>query len=596
MAGGKKKVSAAKARAGGAGDLGKVRAELERVRAKCEKLSRKEKLYKEITSITSKKFNLDAFLDRLMESVMEATETESASLLLLDESGLELEFKVVKGPGAKKLSGSRIPADEGIAGKVIIERKAHCANDVAKDPAWSPRVAKSIGHKTMNILAAPLRIGGKIAGVVEIINKKGGQEFTSQDLAILKTLTAETALGIETANLLLEARRRADQFATLAKLSAILNSSLNQKEVRKRAMEAAVELLHCETGSLYLIDKEKGELYFEVALGEKGEAVKEIRLKIGEGVAGWVAKKGKSDFVPDTSRDPRWASKVDKKSKFKTRNMVTVPVKAKGEVIGVLQALNKLDGQKFDKADLKLLETLADQVAIALENARLYAEQKVMFMETAEALATAIEKRDPYTGGHTKRVRDFSMATAKYMDLDDEQMEWLELAAILHDAGKIGVDDEILRKPGRLTDEEFEKMKAHPGYGFEILRHVTQLARAIPGMKYHHERYDGKGYPDGLADGEIPLLARIITVADTWDAMTSDRPYRKGLPHKVANDELIKFSGIQFDPDVVKAFLKAYKEGEIAPLAQSGAPAAALKVEKKSKTGKKNNKEVSGSI
>jgi HD-GYP domain-containing protein (c-di-GMP phosphodiesterase class II) len=284
---------------------------------------------------------------------------------------------------------------------------------------------------------------------------------------------------------------------------------------------------------------------------------------MGEGIAGWVAQEGKSDLVPDTSRDPRWSRKADEKSKFQTRNMVTVPVKSKGKVIGVLQALNKLHDKKFDQEDLRLLESLADQVAIALENARLYEEQKQMFKDTAEALATAIEKRDPYTGGHTKRVRDYALATAKYLSLSDEDREWLELAAILHDVGKIGVDDQILRKPGKLDDHEFAQMKRHPALGHEILAHVKPLQPAIPGVKNHHERYDGRGYPEALKDGEAHMIARIITVADTWDAMTSDRPYRKGLPDEVANEELQKFAGTQFDPAIVEAFLKAYAQGEI---------------------------------
>jgi len=342
-----------------------------------------------------------------------------------------------------------------------------------------------------------------------------------------------------------------------------LNSSLDQSIVRKRALESVVELLECETGSLYLIDEEKNELYFEVALGDKGDAVKEIRLKMGEGVAGWVAQEGKSDLVPDTTSDPRWASRVDEKSQFQTYNMITVPVKAKDKVIGVLQAINKLQGEKPDVADRMLLENLSDQVAIALENARLYEEQKQMFTDTAEAMAIAIDKRDPYTGGHTKRVRDLSMATARYLDLSPDSMEWLELSAILHDIGKIGVDDKILRKPEKLNEEEFAQMRQHPGYGFEILQHVKPLEQAIPGMKYHHERFDGKGYPERFSKEEIPTMARIIAVADTWDAMTSDRPYRKGLSDEIAVEELKKCSGTQFDPEVVKAFLKAYANGEI---------------------------------
>jgi HD-GYP domain-containing protein (c-di-GMP phosphodiesterase class II) len=529
----------------------------------CQKQSRQAGLIKEMAQLNTKSFKLAVFLDRLMDRVVAATGSESATLFLHDPLDQTLEFTVVKGPSAQKLAGRRIPANEGIVGEVMRTGAPYFAADVSRDQKWDSRVAKELKHATHNILAAPLKLGGKTAGVIEVLNKCNGEAFTRDDLALLKSLALEVAIGLANARLLLEARRRADQFTTLSRLSTILNSTLRPKEVRQRAMEAAVELLACETGSLYLIDEAKGELYFEVALGDKGAAVKEIRLKMGEGIAGWVAQEGKSDLVPDTSRDPRWSRRADDKSKFQTRNMVTVPVRAKGKIIGVLQALNKLHGKKFDVEDQRLMESLADQVAIALENARLYEEQKQMFTETAAAMATAIEKRDPYTGGHTRRVRDFSMASARYLDLTDETREWLELAAILHDIGKIGVDDEILRKPGRLSDEEFTKMKMHPVFGHEILTSVKQLGPAVPGVKYHHERFDGKGYPEQIGAPDLPLIARIITVADTWDAMTSDRPYRKGLADEVANQELIKCSGGQFDPVIVEAFLKAYRNGEI---------------------------------
>lgn len=540
------------------------------LRARCARLELHAGLLREIAAMAGESFELVPFLDRIIARVSEAVKAESATLFLHDETTGTLEFTVVKGPAAARLTGKRMDAGEGIAGKVVSTGQAHLSSDVKADPRWSARVATELGYKTVNILAVPLKARGKVMGVVEVINKKGGKSFTRDDRGLLDALAAEVAVVLENALLMSDLRLQAEQFVKLSRLSAILNSTLDPKLVRKRAMEAAVELLQCETGSLYLIDPDKNELYFEVALGDKGDAVKEIRLKMGEGIAGWVALEGKSDLVPDTSRDPRWAKRVDQKSKFQTRNMVTVPVRAKGRIIGVLQALNKLHNKSFDVKDLHLMESLADQVAIALENARLYEEQKVMFKETAEALATAIEKRDPYTGGHTKRVRDFVMATAKYMDLTPEDREWLELAAILHDAGKIGVDDQVLRKPGRLTDDEFNQMKKHPVYGSEILQHVKPLGPAIPGMKYHHERYDGKGYPEGIADGSIPLIARIIAVSDTWDAMTSDRPYRKGLSDDIANAELIKCTGTQFDGVVVEAFLKAYRNGEIKSQAASG--------------------------
>ncbi len=544
--------------------------ELEETKQKYENLkkkylgkSRQVNLFKAIEYINSKHFKLDHFLDRLMDWILIATETQSAALLLLDDSGKKLEFIVTKGPSSEKLKGVTISVNEGIAGRTISNNSPYVSQNVKKDDTWSPRIAKSLNYQTSNLLAVPLRIEGKPKGVIEIINKTNGQLFTDDDTELLQSLANEMALALRNAHLLDDARFQAGNFGTLARLSAILNSSLDQKIVRQKALESVVELMDCETGSLYLIDEKKDELYFEVALGEKGDAVKEIRLKMGEGIAGWVAQKGESDLVPDTNIDPRWASRVDKKSEFVTLNLITVPVKIKNKVIGVLQAINKLHGKKPNKADLQLLENLSDQVAIALENAKLYEEQKVMFTETAEALATAIEKRDPYTGGHTKRVRDLSMATAKYLNLSADTLELLEISAILHDIGKIGVDDAILRKPGKLNKKEFEQMKQHPTYGNEILGHVKQLGPAIPGMKYHHERVDGKGYPDKLKASKIPLLAKIICVADSWDAMTSDRPYRKGLTDDVALAELKKNRGSQFDAKVIKAFQKAYENGEI---------------------------------
>ncbi|MBF8251384.1 MAG: metal dependent phosphohydrolase [Deltaproteobacteria bacterium] len=346
-----------------------------------------------------------------------------------------------------------------------------------------------------------------------------------------------------------------EQLRTLTKLSAILNSTLDPKEVQKRAMEAATELMNAEVGSLLLVDEKSNELYFEVALGEKGAHVKEIRLKIGEGIARWVAQQGEPLIVEDVQKDPRFAKKADKKSSFVTRNMICVPVRIKDKTIGVLQAINKEEGA-FAQEHLELFQMLANQVGIAIENARLMEDLRQTFYETAEALAEAIEKRDPYTGGHTKRVLTYSMAAAGYMGLSPEEMEQLKLSAILHDIGKIGVEDRVLRKQASLNDEEFGLMKTHPRMGAEIMQHVKKLKYVIPGMKYHHERFDGKGYPEGLKDVEIPLIARIISVADTFDAMTSDRPYRKGLSDEAAISELLKFSAIQFDPDVVDISLK----------------------------------------
>lgn len=345
----------------------------------------------------------------------------------------------------------------------------------------------------------------------------------------------------------------------LLEFSKIINSSLEIEEIRKKAALAAIKLVNCEAGSLLLFDEDSEELYFDVALGEKAEKVKTIKLKKGQGIAGWVAKHKEAVIINDVQNDFRFYKGADEKSGFKTKTMICLPVMMKDKVLGVMQAINKKNSL-FNEYDLELLRALASQIAVAIENARLYEELKETFYSIVLALADTIEKRDPYTGGHTKRVMDYSIAIGVEMELSKKEIEKLRLAAILHDIGKIGIRDEILLKKEKLSHEEFKIIQNHTIYGAEILHYVKQLKDIIPGVKYHHEEFSGSGYPDRLKGNEIPLIARIIAVADTFDAMTTDRPYRKALSVDEAMKELKDKAGKQFDPQVVDAFQKVYSK------------------------------------
>ncbi len=356
---------------------------------------------------------------------------------------------------------------------------------------------------------------------------------------------------------------RVERLALLSQLGQILNSTLDHQEVRRKAMEAVTRLMKAEVGSLLLVDEENQKLYFEVALGDREEDIKTITLNFGEGIAGWVAQNGTLLIINNPEKDPRFFKGVDGRTEFKTRSLICAPVKIKEKVIGVLEAINKQGEEGFDQEDNYLLTSLADQVAIALDNARLYQELEEMFFQTAESLADAIEKRDPYTGGHTKRVTLYSLAIARYLQLNPLERKWLKIASVLHDIGKIGIEDQILRKPNLLSPEEFHAIKHHPDMGAEIIEHIRQLKEIIPVVKYHHEQLDGSGYPQGLKGEEIPTLAKIVAVADTYDAMTTDRPYRKAMGKDVAIEELKRRSGIQFDSEVVEAFIQAYHKKEI---------------------------------
>lgn len=358
---------------------------------------------------------------------------------------------------------------------------------------------------------------------------------------------------------------------TFMELSALVNSTLESGEIRRRAIEAAGEMVDAERASLLLLDEETRELCFEVALGDTGQTLREARLAPGEGIAGWVAQTGEPVIVRDVQMDPRHIHALDEKSGFVPRDVLCVPVSCRGRLIGVLEAMNKRDGT-FDSDDLELLGALAHQVAVAIENAGLYHELKESFYETIGLVADMIEKRDPYTGGHTRRVMQHALATGIALHLSAADIEALHLAAVLHDIGKVAVPDTVLAKTGLLDDDEWRAMRAHAETAAEILGHVRGLRASIPGVRGHHERLDGAGYPDGLAGEDIPLQARIIAVADAFDAMTTDRPYRTGMSVADAVRELRRCTGTQFDGRVVGSFVRtldpaALEEEEAPPLA-----------------------------
>ncbi len=344
------------------------------------------------------------------------------------------------------------------------------------------------------------------------------------------------------------------QLKTLMGLSATVNSSLDAMEIRRRAVESAAVLVDAERASLLLSDPKTRDLCFETACEDGGPALSDVRLGRDQGIAGWVVENASSAIVNDVHSDPRYVPSEDETSAYVTRNMVAVPVLARGGAIGSLQAMNKRGGA-FDEYDCELMEALSHHVAVAIENADLYVGIREAFYQTAEALALTLEKADPCTGEHIRRVMEFAEMIAVEMGLDDAQIEDVRLVAILHDIGKIGVPSDVLGKPDTLDHEELESMKAHSATGAEILGKVSRFNPIVAAVRSHHERFDGRGYPDGLSGDDIPLAGRIVAVADAFDAMTSERPYRQALSRERAIEELRAGGGSQFDPEITALFL-----------------------------------------
>jgi len=253
-----------------------------------------------------------------------------------------------------------------------------------------------------------------------------------------------------------------------------------------------------------------------------------------------------------------------------------VPAKYKDKLMAVLLLGGKKNGEKFEQDELDFFSALASDAAMAIRNAQLFAKVRReseknhdLFIRTTVVLSAAIEAKDKYTRGHTDRVTRYSVAIAQHMVasgvayFSQEFMENLYLAGILHDIGKIGVPEAILNKETLLTKEEYEIIKKHPANGYEILHPLTELKDSLNGVKYHHERFDGQGYPEGLKGDEIPIIASIIAVADAFDAMTTDRPYRKGFSKEEAIDEISKNIGKQFHPDPARAMIELFYHGRI---------------------------------
>jgi hypothetical protein len=337
-----------------------------------------------------------------------------------------------------------------------------------------------------------------------------------------------------------------------------LGSKRNIDDVLKVVADSAKKILDCDRASIFVYNKETSKLWTKVAHGLE----QKIEVDQNVGIVGWVFSNRKPLIVNSPYSDPRFNPETDKKTGYRTKSIIAVPlITYSGNAVGVLEGINK-NGEGFTDDDLEFARVLAVQAANAIENAILYEELKKAQEEIVMRLSIAAEFRDSTTYNHLVRMSLYSYLIAKEMGFDDLWCEKLKLAAPMHDIGKLGIKDMILLKPGKLTDEEFEEMKKHTIYGYEILKDSTIdiLKMASNVALCHHEKYDGTGYPRGLKGEEIPIEARIVAVADVFDALTSRRPYKEPYEIERAVEIIEKDSGKHFDPKVVQAFKKALPE------------------------------------
>lgn len=353
------------------------------------------------------------------------------------------------------------------------------------------------------------------------------------------------------------------RLAAIYNANQIISSEHDLNKLFGRVMEQIFSLVPAHNGVIILRDEDTGEP--ATAFVKTGSGNSEV--VISSTIVSRALDKREAVISMNAAEDERF----DGGMSIVTQNISSVmcaPLIHQHDVLGVVYVDTRGSKSAFVQGDLELLVALAGPAAIAIRNAQYMRKLEKSYHDTIIALSNSVEARDHYTVGHTWRVTNFALQMAKSMGWTEEQLKTCEIGGVLHDVGKIAIEDSILCKPERLTEEEFAKMKVHPEKGARMMQDIPFLKSVIPYCLYHHERYDGRGYPFQMAGDKIPIEGRLIAVADTFDAMTSNRPYRKGMEPERAIAELEKGKGTQFDPECVDALVHCYREGKISSIMQ----------------------------
>ena len=401
------------------------------------------------------------------------------------------------------------------------------------------------------------------SGSPSVVFEEGGVEN-------VQALTAENVhrtflaapLSAQTAE---QARKAQERLAAVYAANQVISSERVLNRLFERVLDQIFGLVPAHNGAILLADPATSRL--EPAHMRKGRDENE-HVTISSTIVQRAYDQSEAILVFDAADD----SRLGHGQSIILHNIASAmctPLQVHDETLGVLYVDTRGTTNAFTEGDLELLVALAGPAAIAIKNAQYVDKLESAYQGTLVMTANAIEARDHYTVGHTWRVTNFALAIARELGWDHEKLRECEMGGVLHDVGKIAIDDNILRKPGGLNDDEYEKMKVHPERGARMMQDVPALASLIPYALYHHERYDGEGYPFGLTGEEIPIEGRLIAVADTFDAMTSNRPYRKGLSPEIAVAELEKGKGTQFDPVIVDAMVRAYRAGRVDAIFQN---------------------------
>ncbi len=496
-------------------------------------------------------------LPRLLDETLSLLEAEAGSIWLYDDASDEMSLAIHRGWGNEPLSkyprGQNIPDIAVVTGEAIVAREFR--NDARIPEQQRARMPEGAGGACVPLIAGQKTIGAMF------VNVRLPREITAVEVQMLNALADIGGNAIQRASLFDQTVKQVDRLAALRSIDIAISSSFDLKMMLNVVLDSVTRQLHVDAAAVLLLRPESLILEFTAGQGFWTRAIETTPVSMGEGLAGKTALERKIVYVDNLQESNEVKRRPFLLTEEKFVSYYGVPLVSKGKVKGVLELFNR-SGLKRDGDWLQFLDALAGQTAIAIDSSgtfqdlqRSNLELALAYDATIEGWSHALDLRDKETEGHTLRVTETALKLAQAMGVEDEVLIHLRRGALLHDIGKMGVPDSILLKPGKLTDEEWVVMRKHPQLAYDMLMPISYLRPALDIPYCHHEKWDGTGYPRGLKGEQIPLAARIFSVVDVWDALSSDRPYRPAWKAEEVVKYLEEQSGKYFDPRVAQVFL-----------------------------------------
>lgn len=506
---------------------------------------------------------LDEMLPVLLDETLAALDSEAGVIWLYHREAGELRVAVARG-WMEQLKDAVMKPGQGIAGTVFSSGQLHISREFVSDPLTLTALARVIPGGWGGI-CVPVRAASEVVGV-QFLAVPLPREITPEESKLLASLAEIAGNALHRLSLHEETVRRLNQLQALQLVDQVITASFDLRVSLNVLLEQTIAQLGVDAADVLLLAPHTQVLEYAAGMGFRSRVSERVWVRLGQGYAGRAALERRTlrvaNLTEATDVFPRAGLLADEG--FVT--FFTTPLIAKGQVLGVLEVFQRKLLQPNEEW-VNFLETLAAQAAIAIDSVKSFenlqrsnTDLALAYDTTIEGWSRALDLRDKETEGHTLRVTEMTLRLGRSAGMTPEELVHVRRGALLHDIGKMGVPDAILLKPGQLTEEEWEIMKKHPQYAFELLSPISYLRPALDIPYCHHEKWDGTGYPRGLKGEQIPLSARLFAVVDVWDALRSDRPYRPGWSDEKVIERICAEAGKHFDPIAVELFLHTLKE------------------------------------